>query len=159
MSSLFWTKCFIKGSRGMGIEIVTHHSDFMCLWQMNINQVLHTISEILFCPACGDFHVPPTSQRLQEQKQVASALALLFVVITLRFARLYRQGLLFLVNQLIGNLIKADHRIKRVIGFSIQIQNIFHPPDKVSPNHGRNTPFLLDPRFQFVFFRTNLTAS
>ncbi len=48
-------KCFIQRSFGMGIQIVHHEADFLCMRLMLINQFLDKMRPINFCALLCDF--------------------------------------------------------------------------------------------------------
>ena len=56
-----------------------------------------------------------------------------------------------MVKELVGLFIEANHRLLRIVGERVSIENLFHAPDKVCAYLG-DTPTLDLPRFEFVFF-------
>jgi hypothetical protein len=143
----------------MGIEIIQNNPDFFSFRPMNFNHLMHTNGKILFGTPGSHFYMPPTSQGFQKHEQVAGSFSPVFVVISNWFSLLKRQWFSSFADQLIRNFVKTDHWIVRLVGFGIQIQNIFHPPDKFSPDDRRNAPFLPHPGLEIVFFSTRRTAS
>lgn len=152
-------KCFVQSCWCVSVEIIQDNTDSFSFWQMIINHIFHAVSKILFSSLLGDFDVAPASQGLQEEKQVTRSFATIFIVITYWLAWLQRQRSSFLTDQLIRHFIKTDHRIMGMIGFGIQVQNIFHTPHEFSTDDGWYAPTLANPRFQFVFFKTSRTVS
>lgn len=159
LPGFFGRVSFIERGRRVGVEIVQDYPDFFCFRPVDVNHFIHTNGKILFGTPGGHFHVSPTGQGFQKYKQVAGSFAAVFVVIADRFSRLKRQGLSRFADQLIRNLVKTDHGIVRLVGFSIQIQNVFHPPDEFSLNDRGNAPFLPYPRLELIFFSDRRTAS
>src|SRR3989304_5701593 len=152
-------KSLVKRSRRMGVEIIQHHPDLFGLRKVNFNQIIHAPGEILLGAAVGDFDMPPTCQGLQKHEQVTGAFPLVFKVIAQGFSVLHRQGQPGFAHHLIGHLVKTDHWKGWLIRLGVQIQDIFHSPDKFGTNDGRDTPFLTLPGFEIVFFSTSRTAS
>jgi hypothetical protein len=58
----------------------------------------------------------------------------------------------------IRTLVKTDHRTLRVIRLGVQLQHRLHSPNKVR-RHLRQTPLLLLPRLERVFFSVRRTVS
>ena len=104
---------------------------------MNFNQILHAPGEILFGVLVDDFDTPPACQELQKHEQVASTFPQILEVITPWFSISHWQRQLGFANHLIG--------------IGVQIQDIFHAPDKLSTNDSWDTPFLALPGFEIVF--------
>src|SRR5690349_2171549 len=61
-------------------------------------------------------------------------------------------------NQLARTFVDAYHRRGFVIGLLIQVQKLFHTPNKLGSNFG-NTPLFLQPGLDRVFFKTRRTVS
>ena len=72
----------IEGSGCVGIEIVQHHADFLGVREMHVHQVAHTGRKIQFRALVGHFGVSPASPRLKHHEQIATSVALVFVVVT-----------------------------------------------------------------------------
>ena len=85
-------KDLIEGGWGMGVEIVHHQHDLVCVRKDIIDQVAHTMSKIDFGSLFGHFDVTPPSQRLKENEEIASAVAFVLVIKTFRPSRLWRQN-------------------------------------------------------------------
>ena len=118
-----------------------------------------TINEILFSALISDFDVPSTCQGLQKHEQVESTFPAILVVITPWFSISHWQRQLGFAYHLIGHLVKANHWKGWLIRLGVQIQDIFHAPDKSSAYDSWDTPFLALPGFEIVFFSTRRTAS
>ena len=87
----------------------------------------------------------------KEHEQVTGAVTLVLGVIALNLTRVGGQRLTGFGNELLTGLIKAHHRLLRVIGFLIHVQDIFHTGHELG-THFWNTPFSLLPRLHLVFF-------
>ena len=57
-------------------------------------------------------------------------------------------------DKLLGTFIETNDRTHRIIGFFIQIEDIFHRRDKISTDLG-DTPFQLLPGFEGVFLKAS----
>ena len=142
----------------MRIEIVQHQHDLVRLRKEIIDQVLHTMSKInLGSPFCH-FDVTPTTQRLEEQKEIARAIAFVLVIKALWASRLGRQWTAFLSNQLNRMFVKTNLRSFRIVRRGIHVQNILHAPNKVAAYLG-DAPLFLAPGLQLVFFSVRRTVS
>jgi hypothetical protein len=71
----------VQRCRGMGIQMVQHHTDDRGLRQVGLNQVFHTVCKVLSRASVSDLDVAPAPQRFKEHKQVTRPLAALFVVV------------------------------------------------------------------------------
>src|SRR3954452_4869059 len=54
---------------------------------MNIRQIAHAGGKILRRSLLGDLHMPPRLVRIEEHEQISGAVALVFVIISLRLTR------------------------------------------------------------------------
>src|SRR3972149_3078498 len=157
-SRLFGREGLIQRGWPMGVEITQHHPDQLGLRVNLITQPLHLSGEILHGATVGHRHMPPTASGFKLHKQIARAVALVLIVVAFHLPRRGRQRGLRLGPQLLRAFIEADYRALRIIRFGVQIQHIFHGRDKLGAYFG-NAPFLLLPRFEFVFFSNWRIAS
>ena len=74
---------------------------------------------------------------VKEDEQVGGSVALILAVIALELARLGRDRLADLANELDRALVEADHPAFRIEQFGIEIKHILHPSDV----------FGIDPRY------------
>ena len=116
------------------------------------------MSEVHSSATLGHLHVSESSHRLAGHEQVASAVSLVLVVISLYPARLGPDSRPLIGHQLLGCLIEADHRMIGVVGLVVQVKHILHPGHEL-PAYLRDAPFLLLPRLEFVFFSVWRTVS
>jgi hypothetical protein len=142
----------------MGIEILHHDPDYLCVRVIPIDEVLHTVREVLFRAPGRHCDMSPAGARLKEHEQVTRPVALILVIVPLRFAGRGRLGVTDFSHQLIGTLIKAHHRKAGVIGLGVEIQHLLHAPHKFSADR-RDTPLLFQPRLDRVFFSVRPTVS
>src|SRR3712207_326292 len=61
--------------------------------------------------------------------------------------------------QLAGPLIEADHRLLRIVGLLVEVQDLFHAPHESSVVLGRDHPLLDQVRLEFVFLSVLRTVS
>src|SRR5712664_674768 len=90
--------------------------------------------------------------RLTSQKQLAHPYGFKRVINMLRLARLQRQALSFVLEQLFGTFVHADLWKTWIVGTGIYLQHIFHAPHKGRARLRRDTPALFQPGLEFVFF-------
>src|SRR5262249_2914754 len=148
----------VQGRRRMGIEIVHHKANDLGIRIIAVDQQTHTLCKVAFGAAVGHLDMPPPLARLKEHEQVARPLALILVIVALRRARLREGGCPHFLYQLGGGLVHIYHRIARIIRLRVQIEYVFHVPDKLG-THGRDTPLLLQPGLGVVFFRVRRIVS
>src|SRR5215470_13813515 len=142
----------------MRIEIVQHDPNHRGFWVAFVHQPLHRMREVDLRPLLCHPHMPPVSLRFHEKKEIARAVAGVFVIIALRPPRLGRQRLPSLLDELLGRLIKVDFGPGSLIGLRVDLQNVFHRGDELRP-HLRDAPLLLQPRLEDCFFKTRRTLS
>ena len=81
-------KRFLQRRDLMRIEIVQHDANHRGFGVAFIHQPLHRVGEVELRPLRRHLHMPPTRLRLHEEKEVARAVAFVFVVIALQPPRL-----------------------------------------------------------------------
>ena len=142
----------------MGVEIVHHHANTLCIGKVDIYQVFHGIGPIIASPTVSDVDMPPGSQWFKEHEQVTGSVALVFVIVASRWPWHRWARYAGFANQLLGFLIKADGWISGVVGHFIHIQDIFHGSHKLRARFGYAPRFAL-PRLEVVFFKRWRTVS
>ena len=95
---------------------------------------------------------------LYDYQEVARAVARIFVIIALRLPRLSQQRLPRLLNELLGGLIKVNLGPGRIIGLSVDLQDVFHRSDEFGPDLG-NAPLLLPPWLELYFPLNEVTKN
>src|SRR5262245_10137149 len=151
-------KRFIERRDLMGIEIVQHDTNHRGFRVAFVYQPLHSMGEVALGPLLRHLHVPPARLRFYEEKEVARAVAGVFVIIALRPPWLSRQWLPGLLDELLGSLIKVDLGPGRIIRLGVDFQDVFHGGDELRP-HCRDAPLLLQPWLEDCFFNTRRTLS
>src|SRR6266536_2727223 len=155
----FWErKRFIQGGGSMRIQIIENQSHLGRRGIFVVQQVLEAVGEISFGSCFFDESVAPASLWLKHQECATCAITRKFGIFARRTTWLCWFGRLEVPNQLAGTLIKTDNGICFVGRLHIQIEEIFHPPDKLSTYLG-NTPLFFEPGLKFVFFRTRRMVS
>jgi hypothetical protein len=102
--------------------------------------------------------VTPAGMRLNDHEQGAGAVAVILIIVTGNLTGLRWQWVSTGAESLARALIHADWWGLRVIGSSLDLQDIRHPPHKIGTDLG-NTPWLLQPRFELTFFKTRPIGS
>src|SRR6185369_6137063 len=151
-------KGLIERGELVDIEIVQDYPDHLGLGVALIDQPLHLVSEVLHGTLCRYRHVPPPRLGLTEEKEIAGAVAFVFIIIARCLSGLDWQRLAGLPNQLFTGFIKIDLRAQGIIGLGIQVQHVFHGRHKL-PAHLRQTPLLVLPGLEGVFLRIWRTVS
>src|ERR1035437_5034886 len=139
-----------RGGR-MGVEVIHHDHNFLCLGIDHIRKVLHGVRPIFSGALVGDFDKAHSHQRLKEHKQVCDPFPLGFVILSLGLTRLNRNGVSQIGQQLFTGFIHTHLRSVWIIWLGIHLQNVFHVTDKGCAGLGRNAPFFFQPRLKFVF--------
>src|SRR5215218_10483745 len=74
--------------------------------------------------------------------------------------RLHRQGVSHIAYELARTLVEAeDHRSQGVVGFFVEVQNLFHPPHESRALPRRDHPLTFEVRLELVFLSVRLTVS
>src|SRR3954464_1774881 len=155
---LAWLECLIKRGYLMCVEIIQHYSDYFRLRVSLIYQPLHLMREVYFGSSLCYCNVTPTRLRLTDHKQIPHPVALVLIVIASHSASFALKSSACLGNQLFAGLIKVYFRALFIIGFGIQVQNIFHASYKFGVDLP-DAPLLFQPRLESVFFSTRRTVS
>src|SRR5207237_6414776 len=62
-------------------------------------------------------------------------------------------------EQLFAGFVETAHGIRRVVGQKVRLDHVFHPPDIVGIDLGRDAPSFNDPGLNVVFFNACRTVS
>ena len=104
----------------------------------------------VFCRApLGDLDLAPRPVHVEEDEQIGGAVAAVLAVVALELARLGRDRLAHLADELDRALVEADHRPLRVGRFGIEVEHILHAGDIFGVDLG-NAPHVLAPRLEIV---------
>src|SRR5262245_43014365 len=149
---------FVQRRDLMRIEIVQHDPNHAGFWVAFVHQPLHLVGEVDPRTLLRHMHMAPAGLRFHEEKKVARAVALVFVITALRLPWLGGQRLPALCDELLVGFIKVDLRPLSIIGRCVDFQHVFHGGDELR-THLWNTPLLLQPRLEVTFFNTRRTLS
>ena len=143
----------------MGVEVVLHQADLFGLWIVHLYQLPHAVGIVLSGASLAHPDVPPTPQRLAQHQLIADSLAFVLVVLLGRTAWPSRQRFSSFAEELLAGLIEADHRVGRVVRQKVGLDHVFHPPDVLGIDLGRDAPSFNDPGLKVVFLRAFRTVS
>lgn len=113
----------------------------------------------MLCFSLVDRHHPLANQGFTGKKGVAHAAAAVLIVVTRRLALRRRDGQTRLPDQLLRRLVHAYHRIARIVGAHVDIQDHFHVRHEAAVFFRRNQPSFALPGLEDVFFRARRTVS
>ena len=85
-------------------------------------------------------------------------MAYILAVVACGLSGLHAARFSYLPKQLLAELIVTHHRVTLIARPVVDIQDIFHVSHKVGVLLGRDTPALLQPRFEFTFFNSSPTV-
>lgn len=142
----------------MCVEVVQDQLNDLRLRVTIIHQPLHLMGEIQRGASLGHFDVSPSGLRLDEQKEVARAIALVLVIKTLRMTGQGRQRHPGFFDQLLARLVEVDLRALWVVRRGVEIKRLFHRCDELAVDR-RDTPMLFQPRLELVFLSVRRTVS
>src|SRR5215216_4124895 len=143
----------------MSREVVQDHSDLLGLWVVLLNQAPHRQGELSLPAALGDRQLSPATQGLEAHQNPADPSSLVLRIEALDAPRLHRQGISHIAYELAGTLVEADHRSQGVVGFFVEVQNLFHPPHESRALPRRDHPLTFEVRLELVFLSVRLTVS
>ena len=92
----------------MRVEIVQHHANHLGFGVADVHQPLHFMGKVHLGALLRHMHVPLAGLRFHKEKEIARAIAFIFVIKALRLSRLCWQRLSGLFDQLLARLIKVD---------------------------------------------------
>ncbi len=100
-----------------------------------------------------DFDLAPGPMHVEEDEQVGRTVALVLAIVALDLARLGRDRLADLADELGRALVETDDRVLRIGRFGIEVEHILHAGDVFGIDL-RNTPHVLAPGLEVVFGQT-----
>lgn len=116
------------------------------------------MGKVHLCALLRHMHVPLAGLRFNEEKEMARAVAFIFVITALRLPWLCGQGLSGLLDQWLARLIKVDLGTCGILRLRVDFQHVFHRGDQLGA-HFRDAPWLLEPWLEVIFFHTRRTLS
>src|ERR1700694_4885081 len=88
---------------------------------MNIDELAHALG-VVFCRApCGDLDLAPGTMHVQDDEEIDGAVAVVFVIVAFELARLGRDGLAHLADELDWAFIEADDWSLGIRRFGVEI--------------------------------------
>ena len=148
----------VERPKRVDVQVVQHHADLLGVRVVFLDQLPQTLGDIQLGALLGNLDVPPSPVWLEEGKQVARSVALVFVVDAFGSSRLDGKRRSRMVEELAGAFVEADGGIQRIIRFFIQVQDVFHVIDDLGVYLG-NAPLLVLPWLEIPFFRVSRTVS
>lgn len=137
----------------MGVEIVHHHHHLVGVRIVLGEQFLHEERPVFLGASPAHFEVALACQRLTGDEHVACSFLFVGIILSPGLTRLHVLWRMLVFDQVLAHFIHAKQRAAWVVGSTIDIQDIFHMPHKLSSGLGK-APLLLQPRLEFVFFNT-----
>ena len=146
-------KGVVERARRVRRQIVQDDLDALRLWEVNVSKLAHADGEVHGGAAVADFDLAPGLMHVEEDEQIGRTVALILAIVALDLARLGRDRLADLADELGRALVETDDRVLRVGRFGIEIEHILHAGDIFSIDM-RNTPHVLAPGLEVVFGQT-----
>lgn len=114
----------------MGVEVILNEADFGCLW-VHLSQRLH--EKGIFPFGSSAVHLGQTLGRkgFYSCQECTGAVFVKRIVFFGNLAALHSQRFYPLPNQKAGPLVKANHRVSRIIGQQVQVKDAFHAGNKL----------------------------
>ena len=117
-----WLERIIQRTELVSVEIVEHQPYRLCARVCLVNQPPHLMSEVHGSATLGHLDMPPATFGFTEHEQVAGAVSLVLVVISLHPSRPCPYSGPFISHQLLGCLIETDHGMIGVVVLLVQVQ-------------------------------------
>ena len=150
---------FVEGSLGVRVEVVAHQGDLLAFGVASFQQAGDLQRPVhLRTPGPGG-RLPPTRQRLAEQEDRGRAGPFVLVVDTPGTVLRGRHRRAGFLDQLHRLLVHAHDGTIRIVGFLIQIQDLFHVRHELGIGLRRDHPVLDFPLGHPVFFSVRRMVS
>src|ERR1700716_3079876 len=117
---------------------------------MDIDELAHAVGVIFCRPPLGDLDLAPGPMDVDADEEIDGAVAAVLVIVTFELARLGRDRLANLADELDRALVEADHRPVGIGRFGIEVEHILHAGDIFAIDLW-NAPHILAPRLETVF--------
>src|SRR3954469_10493918 len=157
-SSLLRRKPLVERARPVRTKVVHHHPDALGLRITFIHEPLHLLGELLLRVPLGDRDVPPPRTSLAEGEEVRHPTSPVLIVEALCPSGLSRDGRARLRDELLTLLVEVNHPAQLVVGLGVEVEHLLHAGDVLRRDR-RDTPLLLQPRLDPLFFSTRRTVS
>src|SRR3989338_6829832 len=149
---------FLEAFAEMGVEIVHHQVDTSRRGINLLEQVLHESHEIGLGAMIGDHDRPPPSLGLDRHEQVASASAVILVILLSGRAGLDRQRRARILEQLLALLVQTNDGFLRMERAGIKVEQVVHSLP-IFFGQSANAPHHLAPWLEAVFFSNRRIVS
>ena len=150
---------FVEGSLGVRVEVVAHQDDLRAVGVASFQQAGDLQRPVhLRTPRPGR-RLPPTRQRFAEQEDRGRAGPFVLVVDTPGTVLRGRHRRAGFLDQLHRLLVHAHDGTIRIVGFLIQIQDLFHVRHELGIGLRRDHPVLDPPLGHPVFFSVRRMVS
>jgi hypothetical protein len=83
-------ECLVHGPGRVSGKIVHHDPDLVRIRVVGVGQIAHADSKVFRGPLICHLHMAPGSMRVEKHEQIGSAITAIFIIVTLRLARLSR---------------------------------------------------------------------
>src|SRR5580692_5326510 len=140
----------VEGAGRVGRQVVLHNADVLGLGIMDIDELAHELSVVFCCPSFGDLDLAPGTMHVEDDEEIDGAVAAVLVIVAFELARLGRNWLAHLTDELDRTFVEADHRSPWIWRFGIEVEHVFHAGDIFSIDMG-NAPHVLAPRLDVIF--------
>jgi len=130
-------------------QVVEYNADAICVRIVDVDQVTHALGEIVVGTLGRDLDVAPRAMGIDESEDVDGAVASVLVVDARDLTRLRPNRDAGLAQQLVGLLVEADDRPRRIGLLGVQLEHVLHPLDKLRVDR-RDAPHLPSPRLELV---------
>ena len=117
---------------------------------MDIDEFAHALGVVFGRSPLGDLDLAPRSVRVEDDEEIDGAVAAVLVIVALALARLCRDRLAHLADELDRAFVEADHRPLGVRRLGIEVENVLHAGDVFAIDL-RNAPHVLAPGLEVVF--------
>src|SRR6202045_3746331 len=117
---------------------------------MNIDELAHALG-VVFCRApFGDLDLPPGTMHVEDDEEIDGAVAAVLVIVAFDLARLGRNWLAHLADELDWAFIEADDWSLGIRRFGVEIEHVFHAGNVFAIDL-RNAPHVLVPWVYVIF--------
>jgi hypothetical protein len=106
---------------------------------MDIDEFAHAVGVIFCRPPFGDLNLAQGPMHVDADEEIDGAVAAILVIVAFELARLGRDRLAHLADELDRALVEADHRPVGIGRFSIEVEHVFHAGDIFAVDPG-NAP-------------------
>lgn len=115
------------------------------------DQPLHLVSKVVHRALRRHHHMPPARWRFTKQKEIAGAVACVFIIVARHLARRRGHGRAGFLDQRVTRLSEVDFWALGLGGLGVEIEELFPLRDKFGTDRGE-APVLRLPGFAFIFF-------